>query len=281
MVSSSECPGPGHDASAFVGPGFQRQSGGYDKPAASLARLHKHSLEIGPEAYYFKYEEPGLMEDTGMFYGAVIGYTYRGWVPTSPGKAPSQSKGMIRAEGRCAFGRVDYDGQLMDGTPYKIDNIDDYVVETRLLFGADAQDGDRLTTFYTGIGYRYLNDDSSSDPAGYERESNYVYLPLGCQVGCSLRDGWSWGGTAEFDLLLLGNQRSHLSDVGLFDVDNSQKKGIGCRGSIRFQQKNKNRVFIIEPFIRYWDIGKSEVSSLGYEPANETIETGIQLIWKF
>ncbi len=280
-IPPAEQPAPGQYESIALRAGFQRQAWGYGKSAALRDKLQKHAWDIGPEVYHFKYEEPGLMEDTGIFYGAVLNYTYRGWVSDSAGNTASDEKGMIRAEGRFACAQVDYDGSLTDGTPYKINDIDDYVVEARLLFGADTLDKDWLATLYTGVGYRYLNDDTSFDPFGYERESNYLYLPLGYQVGCSLRDGWSWGGTAELDILLLGNQRSHLSDVGSFDVDNSQKKGLGYRASIRLQQKDKNGIFIIEPFIRYWDIGKSEVSSLGWEPANETTEYGIQLIWMF
>ena len=39
--------------------------------------------------------------------------------------------------------------------------------------------------------------------------------------------------------------------------------------------------FIIEPFIGYWNIDKSDVVPGFYEPENETLEYGIQLIWRF
>jgi hypothetical protein len=49
---------------------------------------------------------------------------------------------------------------------------------------------------------------------------------------------------------------------------------------------SKDAVFVIEPFLRYWDIDNSDVEYAGYdiyvwEPANETTEYGIQLIWMF
>jgi len=39
---------------------------------------------------------------------------------------------------------------------------------------------------------------------------------------------------------------------------------------------------VVEPFFRYWDIDESEVEfGSVFEPANETTEYGIQLIWMF
>ena len=188
---------------------------------------------------------------------------------------------MFRTEARLAYGQVDYDGALLDGTPYKIDGINDFVLEGRLLLGGDMLFGDTLNTLYSGVGYRYLNDDPSSDPAGYERESNYLYVPLGYQFDSNHKTGWSFGFSAEFDVFIVGEQRSHLSDVGGYDVDNRQNSGYGYRASVRFQHKIKDAIFTIEPFFRYWDIDDSEVEPAGYEPANETKEIGVQLFWMF
>ena len=109
---------------------------------------------------------------------------------------------MFRAEGRVAFGQVDYDGGIIDLetseiTPYSIDDIDDWVFEGRLLLGADWLYGSILNTLYAGIGYRYLNDDISFDPVGYERESNYLYIPIGYQFDNGSEMGWSFGQLAD------------------------------------------------------------------------------------
>jgi len=257
-----------------------------DEFAAVREELHRHTWEIGPEVYYFRYIEPHVMEDNGLFYGAVASYTYRGWVPASLEQPLLEDKGLIRLEGRFASGQVDYDGALSNGTPYTMNDIDDSVFETRLLLGVEELDQDWLASLYTGFGYRYLNDDSSFDPAGYERESNYLYIPLGYRLDGSLQDGWSWGGGLEADFLLRGKQISHLSDVGLLNVENHQKKGYGLRASLRFQNRIGKGIFIIEPFIRHWDIDKSELSHFGsglygIEPENKTTEFGLQLVWKF
>jgi len=258
------------------------------QPAASEVGLQRTTWDIGAEVYYFKYEEPGLIEEEGVFYGGRLGYTFRDWVPSSPKESPSDGGAMFRAEGRIASGQVDYDGSLSDGTPYTIDSIRDFLFEGRLLLGADVLHGDTLNTLYAGIGYRYLKDDSSFDPSGYERQSNYLYVPLGYQLDSSRKAGWSFGFNAEFDFLIVGYQRSHLSDISPAwdDVENRQDSGYGYRTSVRFQHKSEDAIFVIEPFFRYWDIDDSEVAfdRDGWrwsEPANETTEVGIQLFLMF
>jgi hypothetical protein len=242
-------------------------------------KLQKESVYIGPEIYSFKYKESGLMEEEGIFYGMHFGCTSRDWVSTSSSNGGS----VFKAEGRFAFGRVDYDGALMDGTPAKLNGINDFVFEGRLLLGADMLFSDILGTLYSGVGYRYLNDDPSFDPAGYERESNYLYIPLGYEIYANLKADWYWGAGIELDYLAWGMQRTHLSDIDPIypDVDNRQNSGYGYRASVRFEHKSKKAVFAIEPFYRYWDIDDSEVEPAGYEPANETKEIGVQLFWIF
>ena len=241
-------------------------------------KLHKESVYIGPEIYTYRYKEPSFMENEGIFYGMHFGCTSRDWVSDSSSNGGS----VFKAEGRFAFGRVDYDGALMDGTPYKINGINDLVLEGRLLLGADMLIRDILGTLYSGVGYRYLNNDTSFDPAGYERESNYLYIPLGGEIYTNLKADWYWGARIEFDYLAWGMQKSHLSDIGLNDVHNRQNSGYGYRASVRFEHKSKDAVFAIEPFYRYWDIDKSEVKyGSVFEPSNDTKEIGVQLFWMF
>lgn len=254
--------------------------------------LREALFDIGAEVYRYEYEEPGIMEQEGMFYGMRLGFTGRNWASGSLEESGADGGIMFRAEGRLAFGQVDYDGGIIDFntntvTPYSMDDIDDWVFEGRLLLGGDRLHHSALHTIYAGIGYRYLNDDSSSDPAGYERESNYIYVPVGYAFDSRIEEGWSFGFGAEFDLFLVGNQKSYLSDVNPAypDIDNCQESGYGCRGSVRFQHKSQKGIFVVEPFVRYWDIDDSEVSieTIGnlYEPANETVESGISILWMY
>ncbi|MFX0201527.1 MAG: hypothetical protein ACFFCW_35880, partial [Candidatus Hodarchaeota archaeon] len=167
-------------------------------------KLQKESVYIGPEIYTYEYKEPSFMENEGIFYGMHFGCISREWVSSSSSNGGS----MFCAEGRFAFGRVDYDGALTDGTPYEIDGINDLVLEGRLLLGADMLIRDTLCTLYSGVGYRYLNDDTSFDLYGYERESNYLYIPLGGEIYTNLKADWQWGAGIEFDYLAWGMQTS-------------------------------------------------------------------------
>jgi hypothetical protein len=65
----------------------------------------------------------------------------------------------------------------------ELNNINDYMLEFRFLAGYDFPVSDTfILTPFVGLGFRYLNDDSSGKVAtlggsGYDRESNYVYSP--------------------------------------------------------------------------------------------------------
>ena len=159
--------------------------------------------------------------------------------------------------------------------------IDDFVWELRLLMGPDLPNGTFMLTPFGGIAYRYLNDDSSFDPAGYERESNYLYIPIGLEMIDQLNQDWYWGAAVEFDIFLWGKQTSHLSDVGGSNVDNRQNNGYGARASVKLQKKGDKADLIIEPFIRYWNISTSETNMGGVEPRNNTIEAGLKVILVF
>lgn len=247
--------------------------------------------ELGTEIYYFNYEEPDFIEDTGAFYGVFARYTrhFPGWdVSASPSEYnEDEARSVMRVDGRFAFGQVDYTS-IGSGT---MDNVDDYVFETRLTGGYDfPMAGQSTLTPYIGLGYRYLNDDSSGRTTstgflGYERESNYLYLPIGADWQAPVNDLWYINVNGEFDVFLQGKQKSHLGGAvaGLNSVDNDQQNGLGVRASVRLTRDSERSTFFIEPFIRYWHIEDSDVSSITYngvlvgyglEPENKTFEAG-------
>ncbi|MFH1440808.1 MAG: hypothetical protein ABIH18_02035 [Candidatus Omnitrophota bacterium] len=267
------------------------------KREKKVERLEKEEagighLEIGPEIYYFRYKEPGVMKEDGMMYGLTGAYSWH-------------NNFMLKAEGRIAGGQVDYEGS---GT---IDNISDFSAEVRGLGGYDFKPSEEfIITPYFGIGYRYLNDDasgkiSSTNYGGYERESNYIYSPIGVEGVFNMQDGWSIGGLVEYDIFWQGKQKSHLSDVRCYDpiagyytdndVENDQDKGYGIRGSIKLLKKGEKLDFVIEPFIRYWNIKKSKevatstISENGLwikygtviEPKNNSTEIGVKFMIGF
>lgn len=246
---------------------------------AKPLQLQMHTWEIGPEISHITYEEPDVMEEKGFMYGIAASYAYHNNL-------------MLKAEGRFSFGDVDYTNS---GT---MDNIDDYMWEFRGLAGYDFPVlKATIITPYIGFGYRYLNDDSSGMTSstgawGYERESNYYYSPIGIETITKLENGWFIGVTLEYDYFWKGIQKSHLSDVdpGLNNLENDQNDGYGLRGSIKFQKKVERLDYVIEPFVRYWDIKQSDNADVtyygtyigyGYEPKNNSTEFGIKFALKF
>jgi hypothetical protein len=246
--------------------------------------LPKHVLKVGPEFSYITYKEPNVMKERGLMYGVSASYSYHN----------KQNLLMLGIEGKASYGEVDYKGATFIGTPLEIDNIPDYMLEFRGLVGVDLPVKDFYVTYYTGIGYRYLNDDAHEKYAGgYERESNYFYSPIGMKLTAPLENDWSFRATAEADIFWKGTQKSHLEDldIGLHKVDNDQdfNTGYGLRGSMSLQKKLNNLWIEIEPFIRYWHIKDSDTEVVKFdgftgsiwEPSNHSTELGVMLLIAF
>lgn len=246
---------------------------------ASFIKSELHTWEIGPEISYIEYKEPDVMKEKGTMIGIGAAYTYHNGV-------------MIKVAGRYSYGQVDYQNS---GT---LNNIDDIIFEIRGLAGYDFRASSTVTiTPFIGLGYRYLEDDmagriSSTGAKGYLRESNYYYSPMGIEAANVFDEDWSAGVILEYDYFWKGKQKSYLSDVdpGLNNISSDQNGGYGVRGSINIK-KQTNRVFyVIEPFIRYWNINKSDVQNVtyygtvigtGWEPKNESTEIGVKFMIGF
>lgn len=244
--------------------------------AGAQSGTPRHTFTIGTEISHLKYEEPGVMETQGVMYGVLFSYSYRRHL-------------VLKAEGKLAYGQLDYDGAYRDETPLTIDNIPYYLWEGRGAIGYDIAIQGTVLTPYAGIGYRWLNDHAQrKHPSGYERESNYFYLPLGLEMVTRLGKGWSLGATAEYDLFLWGRQVSYLSDFdpGYNDVKNNQTSGYGLRGAIHLSKQGARVGWTMGPFINYWDIDRSDLAVVTYrgiprafafEPKNRSTEIGFRL----
>ena len=242
------------------------------------------TYNIASEVYYFKYEEKDVMKETGPMYGALGEINWK-----------IMDQYALRLEGRGALGKIDYDS---NGTG-SVNNINDYIFEVRALAGYNAaMESGLYLEPYLGFGYRFLRDQlggktSTTGAAGYDRQSNYFYLPFGLNVAKNLNSDWNAKLNVEFDLLLKGRQRSELGDAlaGLDTLENNQDDGWGARGSIQLAKVMGKYDLTMEPFIRYWDIGQSDtrnvtfsgtpIGVVGYEPANTTIEAGAKLGIRF
>lgn len=256
-------------------------------------------FSLGAEFSYFNYEEPDLMEENGPLFGAYAEYVLRTPENDKVGSwkeflSSYPNNSVFGLDLRFLGGQVDYDSRDTGS----IDNINDYLFEVRGTAGYDFPVFDQTVwTPYVGIGYRYLNDDSggktsTTGAAGYERESNYVYVPLGVRTNTPLSELWQLGFNVEYDIFVDGTQKSHLEDVSslLNTVENDQDEGFGVRGSIQFARQADTWNLLLEPFVRYWSVEDSNVAvvtcggtpcAAGYEPNNESIEYGVKIGTQF
>jgi len=252
--------------------------------ATTASAVTPHQIDFGTEVSYIKYEEPSIMEEKGAMFGVFGAYTYR----------ESNVPYVLKADAKFSYGQVDYES-VNTGT---VDNIDDFLVEVRMAVGKDyVVGGNSRVTPYFGFGYRYLNDQlgghlSTTGHSGYDRESNYYYLPLGVDLQNTLSSDWTLEWNAEFDIFLTGRQKSHLEDVhpSLNTITNTQNSGYGVRGSVKLIKELENTTLFIEPFIRYWNIDDSNVAVIttagtpiggGLEPENTSFEAGGKIGFRF
>lgn len=250
----------------------------------NMARAEPVSLktqtgnDFGLSFSSYKYKEPGVMSSKGGKLGLELRTT-----------KVLQNETFIRGDLRYAFGLVDYNGSGSSGSA---SGEPDWYIETRVLVGMDWIVSDTVLSPYMGLGYRYLFNDArgvtSTGAAGYRRESNYVYLPIGIIQRMTLNDQASLESTLEYDHLLAGKQISRLSDTGLgySDLENKQSKGYGLKFGVMY----KEDTWAIGPYAHYWNIGKSETALLfqngtpagtGWEPENNTIEFGLKARQQF
>lgn len=252
----------------------------------SAIELKTHETEFGTELYRYSYKEPVFnLEIKGLQYGVFGTYIYR---PAKEDALYSDVLNMYKLDARFAAGPVDYSSNPSG----QLDNEDNYAFELRGIAGYDHLVNERfLLTGYGGFGFRYLNNDSGGQQTttgayGYERVSNYFYLPLGVEAVNQLTPHWRIASNLEWDIFLYGEQTSYLSDVDSDypDLENDQDRGYGIRGSTRITKEGKSVSLFFEPFFRYWRIHDSEVETAigngvvlaGFEPDNNTTEYGVK-----
>jgi len=237
-----------------------------------------HSAELTLDLSYYYYEEKTggtwFMDDTSD--PAFVSLGVRNWESQTETGSPWNF--LYTAE--ATRGWVEYNSAstgTLDKDYYK--------------FRGEAYLGHRLEDFtpIIGLGYRWLYDDSggvasSTGALGYDRQSQYLYLPVG-----GIYDPFDkLRVKGQFNYLLAGLQTSYLSDIaGYSDVDNDQTSGWGVDFNIGYEVNDKTSIY---SFGRYWDIDKSDVGTgtyanavifEAYEPANATTEIGIGVSRKF
>jgi len=179
---------------------------------------------------------------------------------------------------RLAVGEVNYTSAgtgTMTGVP-------DYQFESTFYLGIPMEGTNSRTTIFSGLGGRYLLNasglkQSSTGHSGYDRESRYVYLPIGVNYE---KGAWEFRG--EYLYFLYGQQTSYLSQVSsnYGDFTNDQEDGSGMKLTAKYYS-DKN--FGYEIYMDYWDIADSKLDITGnfMEPRNTTSETGLRVFWHY
>ena len=96
--------------------------------------------------------------------------------------------------------------------------ISDYQFEGSTSIGLSLEGSSLRTTPYIGGGFRYLLNasglqQSSTGHSGYDRESRYIYIPMGINIETKPVNESYLSFRAEYDYFVYGQQTSYLSDV--------------------------------------------------------------------
>jgi hypothetical protein len=259
----------------------------------------QNALSAGVEVFTYKYEEEMFMEEKGTMYGVFVDYRYR-----SKQNQPMTSFMEIMDINDRGLNILMLDGRFsaMTDGHYKawempLETYDNkyFSHEFRMMGGYELpiQEKRLIVMPYAGFGFRYLLDDGGGKvtPVGegasysYDRESRYIYIPLGIETRKFYNRGWSTKLTAEYDWLISGMQKSHLPIWDGGTVKNFQPSGYGIRGSFRLAKEIEAMEFFVEPFARYWHISDSKIGSNSegayVEPRNVTQEYGARLGVRF
>ena len=232
--------------------------------------------ELGGQVAHYQYLEPDFAKLSGNRAGIV-----------AAGTAVSAAGVFSRFDFRGSYGRLKYEGS---GTN---DRVPDWILEARVVAGLDWVGRSVSLSPYLGVGYRYLYNDlrgyTSTGAAGYRRESNYIYAPVGLTARFHLGDRWILAPTFEAEVFARGRQASKLSDAGpgVSDATNEQKGGRGHRASLMLEKDHWAAGF----WTHYWHIEDSDLQCItavvngvclaGQEPANYTRESGLELRYRF
>lgn len=240
----------------------------------------KPGFDVTIEGYSHEYEEESggawFMTNEGFFGSVGLGYT-----------APLEDGFFLRVAPSVAVGSVDYSS---NGTG-SIDGTRNYTFTADLLAGKEftLQSG-TIIAASAGLGYRSHWDDKGGEITttgnwGYDRQSEYLYLPLSLSVSFPAGDDWRVEPAITYKVFLQGTQTSKFSGVDptCNDLENDQESGYGVAASLMGHTQWGDTPVAFGPFYRQWSIGDSELGYFtcgatlyaGIEPENTTIEFGL------
>ncbi|PIZ31746.1 MAG: hypothetical protein COY40_01055 [Alphaproteobacteria bacterium CG_4_10_14_0_8_um_filter_53_9] len=226
-------------------------------------------LDIGARAGYYRYSEnPNFMELEGVSnIGVDAAYQTMANVPFLGQQA-------VRIEGRLSRSQDGYSS----ASGFTNGN-ESTVAEVRTLLVGRYDVGSLTLNPYWGYGYRYLKNDlqDTATALGYERTSQYHYLPLGTWLAMPVTNKVSAIGQVEYAPLIYGRQHSAINS----GLDNTQTSGHHIRlfGGARYAG------LTVGPYAEFWRVDDSDTSCAssfcGYEPKNFTREVGVKATYHF
>lgn len=225
----------------------------------------RDGLDFGARWGYYRYSEnPNFMELEGSRAVSV-----EGAVQTDV-SLPYLGQRALRFEGRLGQSSDAYSS----GSGFTNGNKST-VGEGRLLLVSRMDLGNVTLNPYFGYGYRHLTNDLKDVGAskGYQRISQYHYLPLGTWASVSLQGDNALVAQAEVAPLLHGSQHSGIGS----GIDNTQSSGNHMRAFIGWRTGR----WTVGPYAEWWHVGNSTVDcnstgTCGYEPSNFTREVGLK-----
>ena len=182
-----------------------------------------------------------------------------------------------------SFGNIDYNSAgtgTMEKQYYK-GRLETYISTDRVVGANDLMP-------YIGVGYRDLLDDSgfktsSTNHLGYDRLSQYYYIPVGAIWYIS--DSLSL--KSQYNHFIEGKQTSFLNEVlpNIYAINpiNTQRLGWGIDLTLR---SKLNKKWSYYGFYRSWGIEDSDLASCSpliycMEPKNKTHELGAGISYQF
>jgi hypothetical protein len=252
------------------------QDAGIQTGATSLGNEARPLFSIALATANFTYSEKKMKDET-MLYGVAARWA-----------VPAERNFVLKAELDILTGNGEYDGQTQGGTPLTTGTENELFL-VKGLAGVRNELGDnQVVTPFAGLAIRNLANRIEGS-AGYRRDIRYFYLPFGVDWVIRPSGSFSAGLTAELDVLVSGNVKSHLSDASsqLPDIENHQSSGTGYRlaGHIKW---HLDRVALsLEPYIQGWKVADSDRQPLGgsglyvYEPENKSTMVGANAAFTF
>ncbi|MGI0405799.1 hypothetical protein ACRE1U_00545 [Helicobacter himalayensis] len=242
---------------------------------------------------YYLYEEPRVMDISGVFGGIGGEYKY------------FDADGFFgEAHHQVNFAHFSTSSTRYNGsqctisapvvcTPLHADSKDSYTFFEYHYKPLFIRTGNAFASFDIGLGYRFLSNQISATSA-YKREQSYLYLISGFNAQYALHSDVKLFANVLYKSLRSGKNTSYLKDLG-FDsnLNVSQHSGFGLEFNLGVERElSKYGIDMgvgVSAYFEYWSIGESNTQALHQagvpfyfkEPYNYTQAFGLRILLSY